>query len=89
VKKIIHKWKTFRTVFNLARSGKSSKFTPRSDGAMHRETSQTLKALFRVLHVKVNDSTIRKILKSVALLDGLPGKSLFSLKRTRQHSLGL
>uniref|UniRef100_A0A3B3SNV6 Sleeping Beauty transposase HTH domain-containing protein n=1 Tax=Paramormyrops kingsleyae TaxID=1676925 RepID=A0A3B3SNV6_9TELE len=32
VRKIIHKWKTFKTVANLPRSGHPSKFTPRSDG---------------------------------------------------------
>ena len=36
--KIIHKWKTFKTAFNLPRSERPSKFTPRSDCAMLRET---------------------------------------------------
>jgi len=31
VRNIIHKWKTFKTAVNLLRSGRPSKFTPRSD----------------------------------------------------------
>jgi len=30
-RKIIHKWKAFNTALNLLRSGRPSKFTPRSD----------------------------------------------------------
>ena len=30
-RKIIHKWKTFKTVTSLPRSGRRSKFTPSSD----------------------------------------------------------
>uniref|UniRef100_A0A4W6CXH4 Sleeping Beauty transposase HTH domain-containing protein n=1 Tax=Lates calcarifer TaxID=8187 RepID=A0A4W6CXH4_LATCA len=31
VRQIIHKWKTFKTVVSLVRSGRPSKFTPRSN----------------------------------------------------------
>jgi len=44
VRKIIHKWKTFRTVVNLPRSGLPSKFTPSSDCAMLRETATNPKS---------------------------------------------
>nr|XP_028576306.1 zinc finger protein 577-like isoform X2 [Podarcis muralis] len=67
IRKIIQKWKTFQTVANLPRSGRPSKFTPRSDRAMLREiaknprvTSQALQASVSMLNVKVHDSTIRK-----------------------------
>lgn len=40
-RKIIQKWKTFKTVGNLPRSEHSNKFTPRSDFIMLRETAKT------------------------------------------------
>ncbi|XP_053577468.1 uncharacterized protein LOC128666737 isoform X3 [Bombina bombina] len=74
VRKIIYKWKTFKTVANLPRSGRPSKFTPRSDRAMLREiakkprvTSQTLQASVSMLNVKVHNSTIRKRLNKYDL----------------------
>ena len=48
VRRIIHKWRTFKTVVNLPRSVRSflppSKFTPKSDRAMLRETENKKKA---------------------------------------------
>ena len=86
-RKIIHKWKTFRTAVNLNRSGRPSKFTPRSK--TQRATSQTLQASVSMLKVKVHDSTIRKRLNTYGLFGRVAGDSIFSLKRTWQHSLGL
>jgi len=66
-RKIIHKWKSYRTVVNLPRSGPTIKLTTRSDCAMLRETAknprttfQTLQASVSMLNVNVLDSTIRK-----------------------------
>jgi len=42
-----------------------------------------------MLNVKVHDSTIRKRLNKYGLFGRVAGESLFSLKRTWQHSLGL
>lgn len=47
-------------------------------------TPQTLQASVSVLNVKVRDRMDRK---GVSCFEGLPGESLFSLKRTLQHSL--
>lgn len=40
VRKIIQKWKMFKTVDNLPNSGYRSKFTPRSDCSARRETAK-------------------------------------------------
>ena len=91
VRKIIHKWKTFKTVANLPR-----KFTPWSDCSMFRDTvknpratSQTLQASVSMLNVRVYDSSIRKRLNKYDSFGRVAGESLFSLKRTWQHALGL
>jgi len=93
VRKIIHKWKTFKAVANL---GRPSKFNPRSDCAMLRETvenpratSQTLQASVSMLNVKVHDSKVRKRLNKYGLSGRDAGESLFSLKKTLQPNLGL
>ena len=39
MRKIIHKWKTFKTVASLPRSGGPSKFNPKSDHVMLRESA--------------------------------------------------
>ena len=54
-----------------------------------RATSQTLQASVSVLKVKGHDSTVRKRLNKDGLFGRAAGESLFSLKRTWQHSLGL
>jgi len=54
-----------------------------------RATSQTLQASVSMLKVKVHDRTIRKRLNKDGLFGRAAGESLFSLKRTWQHSLGL
>ncbi|KAM3912509.1 uncharacterized protein RB166_019314 isoform 2-T2 [Leptodactylus fuscus] len=75
VRKIIHKWKTFKTVGNLPRSGRPSKFTPSLDRAMFREivknpraTYKTLQASVSMLNIQVHHSTIRKRLNKYSLL---------------------
>jgi len=66
-RKIIHKWKIFKTAVNLPRSGCSSKFTTRNAQRNYKKktrfTSQTLQASVSMLNVKVHDSTIRERLK--------------------------
>jgi len=52
-------------------------------------TSQTLQASVSMLNIKVHDSTIRNRLNKYGLFGRVAGESLFSLKRTWQHSLGL
>ena len=54
-----------------------------------RATSQILQASVRMLNVKVHDCTIRRRLNKHGLFGRVAGESLFSLKRTCQHSLGL
>ena len=54
-----------------------------------RATSQTLRASVSMLNVKVHDSTIRKRLNKYGLFGRAGWESLFSLKRTWQHRLGL
>jgi len=54
-----------------------------------RAPSQTLQASVSMLKVKVHDSTVRKRLNKDGLFGRVAGESLFSLKRTWQHSLGL
>ena len=87
VRKINHKWKTFRTAGNIPRNGCPNKFTSRSDCVMLYEiaknttaTFQTLQASVSILNVKVYESTIRKRLNKYSFLKGLSKK---------QHSLGL
>lgn len=52
--KIIHKWKTFRTAANLLRSGRPSKFTPRSDRAVLTETAKNPKATPQTIQASVS-----------------------------------
>ena len=51
-----------------------------------RATYQTLQASVSMLNVRVHDSTIRKRLNKYGLFGRAAGESLFSLKRTWQHS---
>ena len=74
LRKIIHKWKTFKIFASLPRSGRPSKFTPRSDHAMIREitktlrvASQTLQASVSMINVKIHTRTIRRRLKKYGL----------------------
>uniref|UniRef100_A0A3Q0SLK0 Uncharacterized protein n=1 Tax=Amphilophus citrinellus TaxID=61819 RepID=A0A3Q0SLK0_AMPCI len=46
---IIYKWKTLKTDASLSGSGCPSKFTPRSDCAVLRETAQTPRATSQTL----------------------------------------
>lgn len=83
VRKIIHEWRTFKTVDNLPRSECPSKLTPRSDSIMLRgiatnPRTQNLHASVSMLNSKVHDSTIRKRLNKC--LERFPGDSLFSLQ---------
>ena len=77
----------FKTVVDLPRSGRSSKFTPRPDCVMHRETatSQTPQASVNMLNVKVHDSKIGKRVNKYGLFEGVAGESFFSLKRMWQQ----
>jgi len=77
VRKIIHKWQTFKTVAKL--------FLAKNP----RATSQTLQASVSMLNVRVYDSSIRKRLNKYDSFGRVAGESLFSLKRTWQHALGL
>lgn len=80
-------------------SGGYSKFMPRSYSAKGREiakipraTSQTLQTSVNMLSVKVHDSISRKRLKKDPFLKKkkrCQEKTLFYLKITRQHGLGL
>ena len=67
VRKIVYKWRTFKTTANMPRSGRPSKFTPRADRKMLKEVSKNPKMSSRDLQqalatvdVKVHASTIRK-----------------------------
>ena len=53
MRKIIHKWKTFKTVANLPRSGYPSKFIPRSDHAIVREIAKKQTNKKQKLHIRL------------------------------------
>jgi len=96
VRKIIHKWKTFKTDTSLLMSGRPSKFTPRSDRVMLREiadsprtTPQTLQASINMLNVKVHDSTIRKRWDKYGMFERVSRRKPILSKKTWQHGLGL
>ena len=96
LRKIIHKWETFKTVANLPRSGRPSNFTPRSDHAMLREiaknpgvTSQTLQASVSMLNVKVHDSIIRKRLNKYGLFGRVARRKPLLSKKNMAEGLGL
>ena len=66
-RKIIHKWKIFKTAVNPPRSGCPNKFIQGSDRAILRKstkkpraTSQTLQALVSILNDKVPESMSEK-----------------------------
>ena len=83
--------KTFQTVDSLPRSGRSSKFTPRSDSASLREaaTSEAPRASVSMLNVKVHDSTIGKRPNKCGLFGRVARECFFSLKRTWEYGLGM
>uniref|UniRef100_A0A3Q3JS38 Transposase n=1 Tax=Monopterus albus TaxID=43700 RepID=A0A3Q3JS38_MONAL len=67
VRKIVYKWRAFKTTANMPRSGRPSKFTPRADRKMLKEVSKNPKMSSRDLQqalatvdVEVHASTIRK-----------------------------
>ena len=81
---------------HLPRSGFLSKLTPSSGHLMIRDTaknpvatSQTLQASVSMLNVKVHEIRSKKKLYKYGLFGRVAGESLFFLKRTWQHSLGL
>ena len=53
------------------------------------EHKTAVEASVSMLKVKVHDGTVRKRLNKDGLFGRAAGGSLFSLKRTWQHSLGL
>lgn len=74
VRKIIYKWRTFKTTTNMARSGRPSKFSLRADRKMLKEvsnnprmSSRDLQVSLATIDVKVHASTIRKRLNKFAL----------------------
>jgi len=53
-RKIFHKWKTFEAVVNLPRSGRPSKFAPRLDCVMLRETAKYTRTTAQTLKASVS-----------------------------------
>lgn len=69
---IVQRWKIFKTVVNILRSGCPRNFTPSSNDAMLREMRknkghQNLQTSLSMLNVEVHDSTIRRRLKKYKL----------------------
>lgn len=67
IRKIVYKWRTFKTTATMPGSGRPSKFTPRADRKMLKEviknpkmSSRELQQALATVDVKVHDSTIRK-----------------------------
>jgi len=87
----MHKWKTFKTVDNVRRSGRLSKFIPRADYTLLREkaTSQSLQASISMLNLKIHESTVRKSLTKYDLLKRDSRRKFLLSKKTWQHSLDL
>lgn len=60
VRRIVYNWRDFNTDTNLPRSGRSSKFSPRSDNCSEKKTRSYIMLPTDPCNVNVHDSTIRK-----------------------------
>uniref|UniRef100_A0A3B4FMR8 Transposase Tc1-like domain-containing protein n=1 Tax=Pundamilia nyererei TaxID=303518 RepID=A0A3B4FMR8_9CICH len=76
VRNTIRKWETFKTAASVPRRGRPTKFVPRSDREMFRETEKTK-------HVNVCNNTIRKRLNKYGLFGRVPDRKPLLSKKNK------